>query len=60
MPREMTTKGGQDVLFGQSGQFQDIYYEDQVRAWAEGRTYPFPFTARAVDAAAVSVLRLEP
>ena len=45
---------------GQSGQFQDIYYEDQVRAWAEGRTYPFPFTARAVDAAAVSVLRLEP
>jgi len=45
---------------GQSGQFQDPHYDDQVRAWAEGRAFPFPFTTKAVDAAAASVLRLEP
>lgn len=45
---------------GQSGQFQDVHYDDQVHAWSRGRTFPFPFTRKAVDAAAVSVLRLSP
>ena len=45
---------------GESGQFQDAHYDDQVQAWAEGRTFPFPFTRPAVDAAATSTLRLEP
>src|SRR5262249_35973868 len=40
---------------GESGQFQDAHYRDQVDAWAEGKTFPLPFTERAVDAAAVSV-----
>ncbi len=45
---------------GQSGQFQDAHYDDQVGAWAGGRTFPFPFTTKAVDGSAVSELRLEP
>jgi penicillin amidase len=44
---------------GQSGQFQDPHYGDQAPAWAEGRTFPFPWTTAAVDRAAVSTLRLE-
>lgn len=44
---------------GESGQFQDRRYDDQAAAWAEGRDFPFPFRRSAVDAVAVSTLRLE-
>jgi penicillin amidase len=44
---------------GESGQFQDRRYDDQAEAWAEGRDFPFPFHRSAVDAVAVSTLRLE-
>jgi len=45
---------------GQSGQFQDVYDDDQTRAWADNRDFAFPFSAAAVDAASVAVLRLIP
>jgi len=44
---------------GVSGQFPDRRYDDQAAAWAEGRDFPFPFRRAAVDAIAVSTLRLE-
>ncbi len=44
---------------GESGQFGDPRRDDQAAAWAEGRDFPFPFRRAAVDAAAVSTLRLE-
>jgi len=42
---------------GQSGQIFDAHAADQMPAWAAGRDLPFPFTPRAVDAAAISRLR---
>jgi penicillin amidase len=52
--------GSRIVLpLGQSGQFADRRYADQAEAWAEGRDFPFPFRRAAVDAIAVSTLRLE-
>jgi penicillin amidase len=44
---------------GESGQFPDRRYDDQAEAWARGGDFPFPYGRTAVDAAAVSTLRLE-
>ena len=43
---------------GQSGQLFDRHAHDQLDAWATGHDFPLPYTAKAVDAAAISTLRL--
>ncbi len=45
---------------GQSGQFQDAHYSDQVESWAQGRTFPFPWTDAAIERATVSRETLTP
>jgi penicillin amidase len=35
-------------LTGASGHPMDAHYTDQTDAWAQGRTYPWPFTEQAV------------
>jgi penicillin amidase len=45
---------------GQSGDPRSRHYGDLAPHWAEGRYVPMPFTAKAVDAAAVTRIRLEP
>ncbi|ACZ31828.1 peptidase S45 penicillin amidase [Xylanimonas cellulosilytica DSM 15894] len=45
---------------GSSGHPGSRHYTDQLRAWAEGRTFPFPFTRDAVEAAARDELTLRP
>lgn len=45
---------------GASGHAFSSHYSDQTATWAAGRTYPWPFSAGAVDAAATSRLDLEP
>jgi len=42
---------------GQSGQLFDRHGHDQLRAWATGRDFALPFTAKAVEAATISTLR---
>ena len=41
------------------GQF-NAHYVDQLDAWQSGTTYPFPFTAAAVEAATKDHLVLKP
>ncbi len=48
------------VVTGTSGHPGSKHYTDQIDAWANGRTYPFPFTQGAVDEAASDVLTLTP
>lgn len=48
------------ISSGQSGQNASSHYADQVDAWSEGRTFVFPFTDTAVDAASVERLTLTP
>ena len=36
------------------------HYDDQVDAWVEGETYPWPFTEKAVRSAEAEELRLVP
>jgi penicillin amidase len=48
------------VPLGQSGHRADRHYADQLEAWAEGRTFPLPFSPGAVERATVSVLLLTP
>lgn len=43
---------------GNSGHPASPHYTDQLRAWAEGDTYPWPFTRDAVAAAEEETLRL--
>jgi penicillin amidase len=43
---------------GQSGQLFDRHAHDQLQAWSTGHDFPLPYTAKAVDAAAISTLRL--
>jgi penicillin amidase len=47
-------------LTGTSGHPGSVHYADQLTSWAEGRTYPWPFSEDAVDDAAEDVLELEP
>ena len=45
---------------GASGHPWSSHYDDQVDAWVEGRTYPWPFSAAAVKKATDDELRLVP
>ncbi len=45
---------------GQSGHPGNGNYDDQLDAWADGRTFEWPFTRPAVDAAAARTLTLNP
>jgi penicillin G amidase len=47
-------------LTGESGHAYSKHYIDQADAWAEGRTYPWPFSAGAVRTATADVLTLHP
>ena len=46
-------------LTGQSGHVFDPHYTDQVEAWANGQTYPWPFSDAATRAAAEDTLILD-
>ncbi|QAY63560.1 penicillin acylase family protein [Xylanimonas allomyrinae] len=48
------------VVTGSSGHPGTRHYTDQIDAWSRGRTFPFPFTKAAVDAASSDVLTLTP
>jgi penicillin G amidase len=45
---------------GQSGDPRSKHHDDLARIWAAGQYVPMPFTARAVDAAAVDRIALVP
>ncbi|UNX55454.1 penicillin acylase family protein [Georgenia sp. TF02-10] len=45
---------------GTSGHPGSRHYTDQIRSWAEGETYPWPFTREAVEEAEVDTLTLRP
>jgi len=47
-------------LTGNSGHAYHPNYVDQLDSWAAGQTYPFPFTAAAVQAATTDTLTLTP
>ena len=48
------------VLTGSSGHPGSKHYSDQFEAWSLGETFPWPFSATAVDEAASSRLTLQP
>jgi penicillin amidase len=48
------------VVTGTSGHPASRHYTDQLRAWADGRTYPFPFSADAVKRAQADEVTLTP
>jgi penicillin amidase len=45
---------------GQSAHLGDVHRLDHLPVWTDGRDFPLPFTAEAVEQAAVSSLRLVP
>jgi penicillin G amidase len=47
-------------LTGASGHPYDAHYVDQAGHWADGRSYPWPFTRQAVDDAKADELTLSP
>lgn len=47
-------------LTGISGHPGSVHYTDQLRAWAQGRSYPWPFSPDAVREAAADTRRLQP
>jgi penicillin amidase len=47
-------------LTGESGHVYSKHYDDQTDAWADGRTYPWPFSTNAVNQAAANKLTLQP
>lgn len=47
-------------LTGASGHAFDAHYADQAELWATGRTRPWPFSPKAVRAAAAQTLTLTP
>jgi penicillin amidase len=49
-----------NIVTGQSGNFLSSYYMDQWKAWYEGTTFIFPFSAKAVEATKAHRLVLEP
>ncbi|MBB2924024.1 penicillin acylase family protein [Cellulomonas cellasea] len=48
------------TMTGASGHPGSVHYADQLTPWAEGRLFPWPFSADAIDEAASDVLELEP
>jgi penicillin amidase len=48
------------ITTGQAGNPFDRHYNDQIEAWRSGETVPLPFSARAIEQAAVSTLTLTP
>jgi penicillin amidase len=48
------------VATGTSAHPASEHYDDQLDAWAAGETFPWPFSAEAVDAAEVDELTLTP
>ncbi|MCR6493715.1 penicillin acylase family protein [Cellulomonas sp. P24] len=48
------------TLTGTSGHPGSVHYTDQFQAWADGRTFPWPFTPAAQTAAADQQLTLRP
>ncbi|HEY6337194.1 MAG TPA: penicillin acylase family protein [Candidatus Sulfotelmatobacter sp.] len=49
-----------NLVTGQGGNFLSPYYMDQWRAWYEGTTFAFPFSAGAVESAKAHRLELDP
>lgn len=49
-----------NLVTGEAGNFLSPYYMDQWKAWYEGTTFLFPFSAQAVQAAKAHRLVLEP
>lgn len=49
-----------NLVTGEAGNFLSPYYMDQWKAWYEGTTFPFPFSAKAVEGAKAHRLVLEP
>ena len=49
-----------NIVTGQSGNLLSPYYMDQWKAWHEGTTFVFPFSAKAVQADQAHRLVLEP
>ncbi len=49
-----------NIVTGQGGNFLSPYYMDQWKAWYEGTTFTLPFSAKAVEAAKMHRLLLEP
>ncbi len=49
-----------NIVTGQGGNFLSPYYMDQWKAWYGGTTFPLPFSAKAVEAAKMHRLVLEP
>ncbi len=47
-------------LTGASGHAYDAHYDDQAEHWAQGKSYPWAFSRRAVDAATSDELTLNP
>jgi penicillin amidase len=47
-------------LTGESGHPYSAHYDDQTDAWADGRTYAWPFSTSAVNKAAANKLTLHP
>jgi penicillin amidase len=47
-------------LTGASGHSYSRNYVDQLDSWQSGHTFPWPFTAKAVQAAAIDHLVLSP
>ena len=45
---------------GQSGQFSDRHYDDQLKLWRAGDYHPMPFSRPAVEAAAARVQHFRP
>ncbi len=45
-------------LTGQSGHVFDPHYTDQIRAWTNGQTYPWPFSGEATRESAKDTLML--
>jgi penicillin amidase len=48
------------TLTGTSGHPASVHYTDQFDAWANGRTYPWPFTTAAVESEVRDRLTLRP
>lgn len=49
-----------NTVTGQGGNFLSPYYQDQWKAWYEGKTFTLPFSAKAVQAAKTHQLVLQP
>ena len=49
-----------NIVTGQGGNFLSPYYMDQWKAWYGGTTFTLPYSAKAVEAAKVHRLTLDP